>query len=67
MHCWKAGAVLFCPPVKCEQELRLACSAVVVGCLCTVAAKAETVVAALTKPNAVTPISKFLFMAFSFK
>jgi hypothetical protein len=34
---------------------------------CAVAARAETVVAALTTPNAVIPISNFLFMALSFK
>jgi hypothetical protein len=37
------------------------------GCQCAAAAKAETVVAALTTPNAVIAISKFLVMAFSYK
>jgi hypothetical protein len=46
--------------------LRLACRAVVV-CTWGVTARAETVVVALTTPNAAIPISKFLFIALSFK
>ncbi len=67
MHCWKAGAVLLWPPVCCERELTLACRAVVARACPCAAARAPTVVAVLTSPNAAIAISKFLFMAFSFK